>query len=146
MLRQAIVDAKPELIIAHDLLVLRAAVAARSVLECPLIYDCHENWPPLVAEKSRVESILTAIQERRLTRKVDHLLIPCEPVARKFRRWGVPTTVIVNARPMKEVSLADRMASRRTLGYQATDFVAGFAGALAEGRGLEVLLAAVQIL
>ena len=145
-LERTIAQANADVLIPHDLPVLRAAVHLKRTQGVPVLFDCHENWPVLVAENSRIEAVLTDWQERSLGRYVDHLLIPCEPVARKFRARGIPTTVILNSRPAMEVRRADRSESRRQLGYIESDFVLGYAGALAPGRGLELLLDAVSTL
>jgi len=139
-LSSAVVDEAPDLIVAHDFEVLRAAVAAKKALGVPLLYDSHEDWPALIAENSLMEARIAGWQERRLCAKVDHIVTVSAPIASKFRDWGRPTTVIYSARPTREIQLADRSASRGVFQYAIDDFVVGFAGTFGAGRGLEVLL------
>jgi len=140
------VDEKPDLIVAHDFEVLRAGAMAKRWTRKPLIYDSHEDWPALIAENSAREARIAKAEERRLCRRVAHVITVSEPIAGKFRRMKKDTTVLYNARPESEIRLADREASRRSFGYGVDDFVVGFAGALVSGRGLEILLGALPTL
>ncbi len=143
---RACVDEKPDLIVAHDFEVLRAGAMAKRWTRKPLIYDSHEDWPALIAENSAREARIAKAEERRLCRRVAHVITVSETIADKFRRMKKDTTVLYNARPESEIRLADREASRRSFGYFDDDFVVGFAGALARGRGLEILLDALPTL
>ena len=143
---RACVDGKPDLIIAHDFEVLRAGAMAKRWSRKPLLYDSHEDWPALIAENSALEARIAKAQEKRLCRRVAHVITVSEPIADKFRGMNKMTTVLYNARPAAEIRLADRDASRRSFGYVDDDFVVGFAGALASGRGLEILLDALPTL
>ena len=146
-LRDAAQKETPDLLVAHDFEVLSAAVAAgRRGRRVPVIYDSHEDWPALIAENSALEARIAKVQERRLCRRVAHVITVSEPIADKFRRMNKDTTVLYNARPESEIRLADRAASRRSFGYAIDDFVVGFAGALAGGRGLDILLGALPTL
>lgn len=142
-LREAVLADTPDLLIAHDFEVLSAAVSAGRRARIPVVYDSHEDWPALIAENSATEARLARIQERRLCKRVAHVLTVSDPIASKFRAMGKPTTVLYNARADAEVQRADRGASRARFGYAPSDFVIGFAGAIVAGRGLEVLLDAV---
>ncbi|OGS64333.1 MAG: hypothetical protein A3K59_02650 [Euryarchaeota archaeon RBG_19FT_COMBO_69_17] len=139
-LATAATDEAPDLLVAHDFEVLRAAVAAKRAARVPLVYDSHEDWPALIAENSAREARIAGWQERRLAKRVDHVITVSEPIGAKFRGWKCETTVLYSARPTSEIHLADREGSRKALGYEDGDFVVGFAGALGPGRGLEVLL------
>ncbi len=143
---RACVDEKPDLIVAHDFEVLRAAAMAKRRARKPLIYDSHEDWPSLIAENSALEARIAKAQEKRLCRRVAAVITVSEPIAEKFRKMRKSTTVLYNARASSEIHRADREGSRAALGYSSKDFVVGFAGALGQGRGLEVLLEAVASL
>ncbi len=138
------IEEKPDLIVGHDLEVLPAAVETKRATGKPLIYDSHEDWPALIAENSRLESLVSRVLEIRQCRHVDLVVTVSAPIADKFRRMGKRTEVLYNARPSTEIQRSDREASRRAFGYDPEDFVVGFAGALARGRGLEVLLDALR--
>ncbi len=143
-LAEAGIEEKPDLIVGHDLEALPAAVRTKKATRKPLIYDSHEDWPALIAENSRLESLGAKILELRACRHVDAVVTVSAPIAAKFLRMGERTEILYNARPSVEIRLADREASRRAFGYAPDDFVVGFAGALARGRGLEVLLDALR--
>src|SRR2546425_4842284 len=119
---RACVDEKPDLIVAHDFEVLRAGAMAKRRASKPLIYDSHEDWPALIAENSALEARIARAQEKRLCRRVAHVITVSEPIADKFRRMKKDTTVLYNARPESEIHLADREASRRYFGYRVDDF------------------------
>lgn len=142
-LLRAGLEENPDLIVGHDLEVLRAAAMAQRRTGKPLIYDSHEDWPALIAENSTLESWIAKVQEIRLCRRVSRVVTVSEPIAEKFRRMNKPTTVLYNARASAEIQPADREASRQRFGYVPDDFVVGFAGALGKGRGLEVLVDAL---
>lgn len=137
------VDERPDLIVGHDFEVLQAAAMTKRFTRKPLIYDSHEDWPALIAENSQLEARIAGAQERRLCRRVAHVVTVSEPIADKFRRMGKPTTVLYSARRAEDIHLADRDRSRTAFGYAPDDFVVGFAGALGAGRGLDVLLDAL---
>lgn len=134
---------RPDLLVAHDLEILRAAVQAHRRTGAPILYDSHEDWPALIAENSSLEGWSAQIQERRHCRHVAQVLTVSDPIASKFRAMGKPVTVLYNARPSAEVQRAERDVSRAGFGYAPSDFVVGFAGAVVPGRGLEVLLDAI---
>jgi glycosyltransferase involved in cell wall biosynthesis len=136
-------EEKPDLIIGHDLEVLRAAAMLKRRIRKPLIYDSHEDWPALIAENSALEARIAKFQENRLCRRVAYVVTVSDPIAEKFRRMKKPTTVLYNARASAEIQPAAREASRDAFGYTPDDFVVGFAGALGRGRGLEVLIEAI---
>src|SRR5207247_7200816 len=126
---RAAAAAQPDLLVAHDLEVLRAAVKANGQTRAPIVYDSHEDWPALIADNSSLEGRLARFQERRHCRHVAQVVTVSEPIAAKFRARGTPTTILYNARPSSEVVLAGRDASRANFGFVPTDFVVGFAGA-----------------
>ena len=119
---------KPDLVICHDVYTLTAGSRAARKLSVPLVYDSHEDWPALIGEKSRTESILANIIERRAP--IAHVFAPCEPIARRFRERGIPATVFYNARASKDVIRSDRDSARIKFKFDADDFVVGYAGAL----------------
>ena len=138
---------KPDLIISHDVYTLSAGSRAARELGVPLLYDSHEDWPSLIGENSRVESILANIIERRAP--LAHVFAPCEPIAKRFRERGTPATVFYNARASKDVMRTDKDAARAKFKFDADDFVVGYVGAMEQltkgGMGL-LLLSAMKAL
>lgn len=137
------VEERPDLIVGHDFEVLRAAAMTKRFTRKPLIYDSHEDWPALIAENSALEARIAEAQEKRLCHRVAHVVTVSEPIADKFRRMGKPTAVLYSARRAEDIHPADRERSRGAFGYGPGDFVIGFAGALGDGRGLDILLEAL---
>jgi glycosyltransferase involved in cell wall biosynthesis len=137
------VTGKPDLIICHDVYTLTAGARAARKLGVPLLYDSHEDFPALIGENSRVESILANIIERRAP--IAHVFAPCEPIAARFRRRGIPATVLYNARASKDVVKFGREFARAKFGFAEDDFVVGYVGALEQltkgGMGLLFLAA-----
>jgi len=125
-----VVTGKPDLIIAHDVYTLTAGSRAARKLGVPLLYDCHEDWPALIKEKSRVESVFAKFIESSWTTKITHVFAPCEPIAARFRERGVQESVFYNARASKDVIRADRETARARFGFVDNDFVIGYIGAL----------------
>ena len=132
---------KPDLIISHDVYTLTAGARAARQLGVPLLYNCHEDFPELIGENSRAESILANIVERRAP--IAHVFAPCEPIAARFRERGTPATVFYNARASKDVIRADKDAARAKFKFDADDFVVGYVGAMEQltkgGMGLLLL-------
>jgi len=120
---------------------LTAGARAARQLGVPLLYNCHEDFPELIGENSRAESILANIVERRAP--IAHVFAPCEPIAARFRERGTPATVFYNARASKDVIRADKDAARAKFKFDADDFVVGYVGAMEQltkgGMGLLLL-------
>ena len=121
---------KPDLIVAHDIEMLRPAALVHRQTGVPVIYDSHEDWPGLIAENSRFESFVAKWVERYYLRTVSHVMTVSEPIAERFRQLGKPATVLYNARPRGEVQIIPRNEARTELELTNDDFVVGYIGAL----------------
>lgn len=126
--RLAAVGERPDLLVAHDIETLPAALEAGRAWSAPVVYDSHEHWPFLIRENSRVEAAIADILERRLVRGVSHVVVPSGSIAARFEGMGVPATVLYNARPMSEIGTVPRDEARRALRFLPGDFVMGFIG------------------
>ncbi len=150
IVRDIINGDKPDIIIAHDIEMLPAAVKASKSLSVPLIYDAHEHWPYLIRENSRVEAVAADLLERVLVRHVSHVVTVSESIATRFREMNVPATVFYNARPTSEILTMPRDEARRQLCYRPDDFVMGFIGntdlLLRHDRPVDAILDAMQTL
>ena len=133
-LTDEIVSMAPDLIVVHDIYMLKPGVMAAKRLRVPVLYDTHEHWPGLIAKKSLLESLAARAVERWY--RTDHVLAVSEPVARRFPR----ATVFYNARYSDEIHLADRDTSRKELGYEPSDIVVGYVGSRAHLQGFSTLL------
>jgi len=140
---------KPDLIIAHDIYTLSAGARAARKLGVPLLYDSHEDWPALIGEKSRIESLLAQwIENSAFGRQtIHHAFAPCQTIAGSLeKRLGVPATVLYNARATRDIVRTDRSVARAQLGFSNYDFVVGYIGAieqLQKGNMFEVLFGAM---
>jgi glycosyltransferase involved in cell wall biosynthesis len=140
---------RPDAIICHDLEMLWASVRAGRVLQIPVLYHAHEDWPAMVSERSRLEGFLFRLLERRLVRFVDHIYVAGEERARRYRRWGKAVTVIYGAKSLSEmppISEADRLAIRAAAGFAAADAVVGIAGSLGRDEAVPAVLDALALL
>jgi len=128
-----IASANPDLIVAHDLEVLYAAVLASQRTGAPVVYDSHEDWPSLVADNSFVESVAAGLVERWLVRRVAHVVTVSPSIAGRFTRWGADASVLYSARPRGGIEPAiSKESARRSVGIPEDAFVVGFVGNLHE--------------
>jgi glycosyltransferase involved in cell wall biosynthesis len=145
-LAKMVADTSPDLIVAHDLEVLRAGVLAKKRVRCSLIYDSHEDYPAMVSENSRMEAFIFSMIERRLLKKVDHVFTVGEHIAKKFLKYGSTCEVLYNAQTIDAISKYNPVNAkeiRRQLGYSDDDFVIGFVGRIRTLTGLEQLISSL---
>ena len=133
----------PDIIIAHDVYTLLGGMMATTRLKIPLLYDSHESWPELIGENSRIERFMATRLER--WAPIDHVFAPCEPVAKRFSKRGIPTTVLHNARSSQDINLTPGLgaAFRAKAGFTDDDFVVGYIGSmqqLKKGNMTDVLI------
>lgn len=131
-----IVDEGADIIVAHDIEMLRPSVIAGRKFGVPVFYNAHEDWPKLIARNSAIESVVARIVEWWYGRQVAHVLAVNETVARRFPK----ATVFYNARYSDEIHLTDREESRKALGYAPDDFVFGYVGAIGQMDGFSSML------
>ncbi len=117
----------PDIIVAHDVYTLPAGRQAARKLGVPLVYDSHENWPFLVGEHSRLESVAVDWIEK-YGRKPDHVFTVSNSIANRFREMGLPTDVLFNARASKDIVPVARDKARDWLGLSEDTFVLGYVG------------------
>jgi glycosyltransferase involved in cell wall biosynthesis len=121
------IEPTPDIIIAHDVYALPAGRRAARMLDIPLVYDSHENWPFLIAEHSKTEAVLADWIEKHGHRP-DHVFTVGESIAGRFRRMGLPTDVLYNARASKDIVLMERDKARNVFGLPDDAFVLGYIG------------------
>ena len=84
-LAQAVYDEKPDAIHCHDLDTLRAGVGAKKVLNIPLIFDAHEDFPALASQSSRMMGTGWKVIQSRLLPKVDRIITVNEILAEIYK-------------------------------------------------------------
>ncbi len=129
---------KPALMISNDLDTLPASFMASRIRGVPLIYDSHELFtqvPELIHRKA-VQSVWFWI-ERRLVPKLRHAVTVNYSIATIYRRlYGTRFKVVRNVPEKLEFSpREENPAKKQMIIYQ---------GALNVGRGLELMIDAMQ--
>jgi glycosyltransferase involved in cell wall biosynthesis len=130
----------PKLLISNDLDTLPANYLASRIRRIPLIYDSHELFTqvPELIHRLKVQSVWKWI-ERRLVPKLQYAVTVNYSIATIYRRlYGTPFRVVRNV-PERVVSYSRKEdpAGRQKIIYQ---------GALNIGRGLELMIEAMQYL
>jgi glycosyltransferase involved in cell wall biosynthesis len=119
--------------------VLGGAVARRLGAKLAIdLYDNYEGYPA-----ARLPGVTAAL--RRAVRGADAVSCISEPLRRKVQEdygFSGPTLVLGNAIPEGSFAPGDRAAARQRFGLPSGAFIVGTAGALAQGRGTDLLLAA----
>jgi glycosyltransferase involved in cell wall biosynthesis len=135
----------PQAVHAHDFDTLPAGAKVKARLRVPLVYDSHEDWPELEAMHSRMVARATAVAERRLLKRVDHVITIGDKLANKFRRAGHDPLVLFNAPRAAEFPLPARdLSLRKRLGFRDEEFVIVISGSVFKDRGDDVLQDAMR--
>jgi glycosyltransferase involved in cell wall biosynthesis len=146
---------RPDAIHAHDTETLEIAGRAAAALQVPIVYDGHELWLERVRRgRSAVYAALTnqyfATIEHRWLPRVAARITVSEPIAEHLRRrYGVSDIIVLPNYPMPVEPPEPPWQLRRLPG--ASGVPAGapivlFIGNATEGRGIEELMAAMEML
>jgi glycosyltransferase involved in cell wall biosynthesis len=133
----------PRLFIANDLDTLPAMYLAGKIRRVKLIYDSHEFFtqvPELIGRK-RVQSVWKWI-EFRIVPRLDFAVTVSHPIAEIYRRlYGTRFRVVRNFPERRALPLQQKkpqwMAGKAVILYQ---------GALNKGRGIELMIKAMEFL
>ncbi|MEW6070781.1 MAG: glycosyltransferase, partial [Candidatus Thermoplasmatota archaeon] len=141
-------ELSPDCIVCHDLELLSACVKANKKLKIPLFYDSHDDIPALIYQNNKLEGKIAHLLERKLIRQVEHIFVPSEPLADKFRKHGATVTVLYNVRELNQCFKDEKVCEelRRNLGFSKNDFIVGYAGILEQRRCLKELIKALTVL
>lgn len=127
---------KPDLVQAHDLDALQAAILLKEQLGVPAIYDTHELWSeqPFIDSK---EAVLHWDQlETRLIGKADAVMTVNEPLAEILKGRYALSEVLALHNCQELQALPERPPNKKP--------VALYQGAYVPHRGLEQVIAAAQ--
>jgi len=147
-MQKAIRSIRPHLVHSHDTDTLLEGWAASRSLRVPLIFDSHEDYPAMVQPILPLLSKVTTLEERLLVPGADHIIAATEGIGDKFRKMGVPVTVVYNARPEEDLPQVDSAGLdtlRKRFTLSEDDFVVGFIGMVSSTRGLDVLIRSLPL-
>ena len=123
---------KFDVVHCHDLDTLPVGVHVKARTSSPLVYDAHEFFPFMIGELSRAkpwEGRFAAI-ERKLVRRVDHLLVTGPPHRDYFLGMTKsPISIVMNSRPLHHAVYASPANARMKVVY----FGSLYRGRLLEG-------------
>lgn len=127
---------KPDLVQAHDLDALEAAVLLGQKLRVPVIYDTHELWSeqPFINSQESVDHWNEL--ERRLIGQVDAVMTINEPLGEILRERCGLSEVLALHNCQERQNLLDRPPNRKP--------IALYQGAYVPHRGCEELIAAAE--
>lgn len=128
------------LVVAHSLAALPVAVVLKMLRGAPLLYDAHELETEREGWSRTVRRIAGAV-EALLIRFCDHVLVVNESIRDWYARQypHAPISVLRNI-PELAVSSEAPLDLRGSLGLQDDELLFLFLGALAKGRGIEIIL------
>lgn len=133
----------PDVWHAHDFTALLALALGGLPRRAPLVYDSHELYME-VGSVARmpgpIRHLLAEIEGRMARRALGVVTVNHGVAAELARRYGVEPIVVFNCPPFFEVDRPGRM--RSALGL-TDEQVLLYHGAISEGRGIEVALAAL---
>lgn len=138
----------PDVIHAHDLPQLRAAVKAKRRLNIPLVYDAHELYPEIGTLTSRQKKILS-IRERRYIKDADKVITVNKYIAAEMvKRYKLPSINVVHNATDWPHSLAAKKWDRfrETFPIKHSDCIVLFQGWMSLNRGLQPLVLALALL
>ncbi len=119
-----------------------------------VVYDVHEDFPQAILNKYWIDprlrrgiSRLADRLEKALARRLHLLVHVTEPIYDKFRRTATPQVLVKNYPPLQEIGAALARPCRYVPDSGAGGmFRIGYAGGLAEIRGVNQLIEAVAVL
>ncbi len=134
---------RPDLVISNDLDTLPACYLAAKIKGIPLIYDSHEFFTetPELIHRKRVRAVWLGIEAFLLPR-ISHAVTVNDSIATFYRRlYGTPFRVVRN---MPERKKCKAREGQSEWGHGVQMII--YQGALNVGRGLEVMIDAMQYL
>lgn len=138
---------KPDIIHSHDLDALPIGVVSKILIGGTLIYDAHEDWPAMIQEKKIVKYFVKNL-ERILVKYVDHVVTVNETLAKKFKKFKCPVTIIYNASELEDFKPDPKsfFTLRKKLKISPKDKIILFHGGISKERGIDKLVIAMNYL
>ncbi len=143
LLTTLLIVRKPALFIANDLDTLPASFTASRIRKVKLIYDSHELFTqvPELIQRKRVQAIWKWIESYFLPR-LEYAVTVSLPIAEIYRRlYGTSFSVVRNVPARRTISRDNSF--RQQIEYVGKQLII-YQGALNLGRGLELMIEAMQ--
>jgi glycosyltransferase involved in cell wall biosynthesis len=141
--RPLLLSYRPDVIHAHDLDTLPAAVHAAEVLGCSVVYDAHELEVERMPPKSWYERRLILRKERQFIPRANAFITVSPSIARHYQdHYHLPKVQVLYNTP--KFNPKDKPVSdiRSDCAVAGDAFLGVYVGAVGHGRGVETLLEA----
>jgi glycosyltransferase involved in cell wall biosynthesis len=138
-----IIQIKPDVIICHDLEILKAGAIAKEKLNIPLFFDAHENWPEMVAQNSKLEARYFASLEKKLLKKVTHSYTYGNDLTDKYYEMGFSATTLYNSKSIDMIPNVEEheiFSLKQEQGFEEGDFIVGFSGSVSLTNGIQQVI------
>ena len=141
-------ELQPHVVHAHDLKTLYAGARYAHGAGVPLVYDAHELELYSMAIRSRTDRAVAWLFERYGIRRADAVITVGDAIAAELVRiHGVPPpTVLLNTPSIATAPSAPSTTLRELCGVGADARLLAYVGGLNAGRGVDELVAALDLL
>ena len=141
MIRDAIIEEKPDLIHANDLNALIPAYAAKRKLKCHIVYDSHEIYIENYTLNGRSPlAILMKAIEKYLVRRVDLMVCVSNAAAEYFEKtYRIKRPMVVTNCSLKKERVEKKVVNQ--VPFEVLNH-----GQFYEGRGYELMVDACDLL
>ena len=141
MVRDAIIEEKPDVIHANDLNALIPAYAAKRKLKCHIVYDSHEvNVENYTSDGRSSLAVLMETIEKFLVRRVDLMVCVSNAAAEYFeKKYGIKRPMVVTNCSLKKDFIDKEVGEHTT--FEVLNH-----GQFYEGRGYELMVDACDLL
>ena len=137
----------PDIIHAHDLSMLPAAIKLAGPLKAKTIYDSHEYERSRNVKISKLGRHYTIGVERRAVKKVDSVIVVSDSISQVMvQDHNIQRPAVILNSSNFDSEKAVKTNYRQTLGISANDEAALYIGALLPGRGLMSIIDCLNIL
>ncbi|ODR97396.1 hypothetical protein AUC69_12350 [Methyloceanibacter superfactus] len=138
---------QPDIIHAHDLVMLPAGAVAAKALGAKLIYDAHELEVHRNTKTGPVDKWLRYYLERKHIKQCDAVVTVCDSIADYLaREYAIARPTVVMNAPDVEGGLPSDTDLRSSLGLSNDTPLAVYVGRITVGRGIEQIVDALQYL
>ena len=138
---------QPDVIHAHDLVMLPAGAAAAESLGAKLIYDAHELEVHRNTKSGPIEKWLRYCLERKHIKQCDAVVTVCDSIADHLaREYAIARPTVVMNAPDVAAGLPSDTDLRSSLGLSSDTPLAVYVGRITVGCGIEQIVDALQYL
>ena len=141
IVKEAIIEFKPDIIHANDLDALIPSYYAAQELNCKLIYDSHEiNTENYTTKKQKLWCFYLRLKEKRICKKVDQMVCVSHAAADYFvNEYGIKRPMVVTHGALeKEIK---NISQEKNDGFEILNH-----GQFYAGRGYDIMIEAAELL